>query len=225
MGCGRTDAGVHSSQYYFHIDIEQEIEDHLFFPLNRMLPPDIAIYHIIKVENKNHAQHSANERTYNYFIHTSKNPFLSEISALYNITDMDVKKMQEAANCLIGKNDFRAFCKTPDRHNHTECDIRKAQFYIDKTGKFIRFEIRANRFLKGMIRILVYELMEVGKNKVSPKQFHNLLLKKTPPNPLNMAYPQGLYLSEISYPFLKQQASEEFCPMLTMHNWQAIKIN
>nr|WP_320120026.1 tRNA pseudouridine(38-40) synthase TruA [uncultured Marinifilum sp.] len=225
IGCGRTDAGVHSSQYYFHIDIEEKIEDHLFFPLNRMLPPDIAIYHITKVDHKNHAQHSATERTYNYFIHTHKNPFLSKISALYNVTDLDVIKMQEAANYLLGKKDFRALCKTPDRHNHTECDIRKAQFYTNESGKFIRFEIRGNRFLKGMIRILMHELIEVGKNKISPQQFQNCLLSKTPPNPLNMAYPQGLYLSEISYPFLKQQVSEEFCPMLKMHQWRAIKIN
>jgi len=221
QGCGRTDAGVHSSQYYFHIDVDKEIDNQLLFAINRMLPTDIAIYDIIKVDSRNHAQHSACERTYNYFIHIEKNPFLNDISSLYNI-EIDIEKMQIAANLLIGDNDFRAFCKTPDRHNHTNCEIRKAQFYKDQSGKFFRFEIRGNRFLKGMIRILMHELIKVGENKISIEEFHQCLRNKIPPKPLNLAYPQGLYLSKIAYPFLKQIPSKEFCPILKMHSWITI---
>jgi len=218
IGCGRTDAGVHSSQYYFHIDVDKEIDNQLMFAMNRMLPPDIAIYDIIKVDSRNHAQHSACERTYNYFIHTEKNPFLNDISSLYNI-EVDLEKMQKAAIFLIGDQDFRAFCKTPDRHNHTECDIRTVQFYKDQSGKFFRLEIKGNRFLKGMIRILIHQLIEVGENRISIEDFHQCLLNKIPPKPLNLAYPQGLYLSEINYPFLKQTPLDEFCPLLKMHSW------
>ena len=104
----------------------------------------------------------------------------------------------------------------------TNCEIRKAQFYKDQSGKFFRFEIRGNRFLKGMIRILMHELIKVGENKISIEEFHQYLGNKIPPKPLNLAYPQGLYLSEIAYPFLKQIPSNEFCPLLKIHSWITI---
>lgn len=218
MGCGRTDAGVHASQYYFHIDVSHHIDENLLFAINRMLPPDISVFDFQQVEPQNHAQHSASQRTYNYFIHTSKNPYLSNISSLYSL-DLDSEKMQLAAQLLIGEKDFRAFCKTPDRHNHTTCKVSKAQIYKSADGGSLRFEITANRFLKGMIRIIVHQLLEVGQGKLSLEEFEQQLHQQITPSPLNLAYPQGLYLSEIKYPFLEQENLSNQCIMMDLKEW------
>jgi tRNA pseudouridine38-40 synthase len=218
MGCGRTDAGVHASQYYFHIDVSHEIDDKLLFAINRMLPSDISVFDFQQVKTQNHAQHSAIQRTYNYFIHINKNPYLSDISSLYSL-DLDSEKMQLAAKLLIGEKDFRAFCKTPNRHNHTICRVSKAQIYKSSGAKFFRFEISADRFLKGMIRIIVHQLLEVGQGKLTLEQFEDQLNNQITPSPLNLAYPQGLYLSEIKYPFNIETARPENCSILEFKNW------
>lgn len=220
IGCGRTDSGVHASQYFFHINTQSVIDNKLFFPINRMLSRDIAVYDILEVKKNNHAQYDATSRTYNYFIHTQKNPFLNEISALYSIK-LDGNKMQEAANLLIGKKDFRAYCKTPDRHNHTICEVSKAQFYANPDKDMFRFEITANRFLKGMIRILMQQFIEIGNGSLSLNTFRYQLKEKLSPKTMKLAYPQGLYLSKVIYPFLQLQSSSDFCPLLRLEDWQA----
>ncbi|NOU60605.1 tRNA pseudouridine(38-40) synthase TruA [Marinifilum caeruleilacunae] len=221
IGCGRTDAGVHASQYYFHIDVSREISQNLLFAFNRMLPPDISIFDFRKVEAKNHAQHSANLRTYNYFIHISKNPYLGDISSLYSL-DLNCEKMQDAANLLVGEQDFRAFCKTPDRHNHTICKMEKVQLYQTIDRQFFRIEFKANRFLKGMIRIIVHQLLEVGQGKLSVEEFKNQLNRMITPKPLVFAYPQGLYLSEIKYPFISNECVSNQCLLLDLKEWIAV---
>lgn len=218
IGCGRTDAGVHASQYYFHIDVSNKIDNELFFAINRMLPPDISVVDFRLVDENFHAQHSAIQRTYNYFIHTVKSPYLGDISSLYS-TNFDCEKMQCAANFLIGDKDFRAFCKTPDRHNHTFCKLMKVQIYRTEDHQFYRFEFTANRFLKGMIRIIVQQLLEVGQGKLSIDAFKNQFENKIIPQPLVLAYPQGLYLSEIKYPFLEQKNLSNQCIMLDLKDW------
>ncbi|WP_209319716.1 tRNA pseudouridine(38-40) synthase TruA [Ancylomarina longa] len=220
IGCGRTDSGVHASQYYFHINTKKIIESKLFFPINRMLPRDIAVYEILEMQENNHAQYHATARTYNYFIHTKKNPFLNEISALYSVF-LDGTKMQEAANLLIGKKDFRAYCKTPDRHNHTFCEVSKAQFYSNSKKDMFRFEITANRFLKGMIRILMQQFIEIGSRNLSLATFQHQLEEKSSPKTMKLAYPQGLYLSNIIYPFLKLKPNSDYCPLLQLEEWKA----
>ena len=218
MGCGRTDAGVHASRFYFHVDLFSELDIKLLPAINKMLPADIMIYDFFKVAAKNHAQHSASARTYNYFLHHQKNAFLHDVSALYPY-QLNVKDMQLAAQYLIGEHDFRAFCKTPDRHNHTMCNVSKASIYTDSKGNFVRFEIRADRFLKGMIRIIMQLLIEIGSSQLSIEDFSKMLKLKITPSPLKLAYPQGLYLTNIQYPFIDQDMEKEYCPMLDLVDW------
>ena len=221
IGCGRTDAGVHASQYYFHIDVTNTINQDLLFAINRMLPPDISILDFYQVDTNIHAQHSAIQRTYNYFIHSKKCSYLNDLSSLYSL-QLDSDKMQEAAHLLLGELDFRAFCKTPDRHNHTICKVEKAQFYKTTDNQFFRLEISANRFLKGMVRIIVHQLLEMGQGKLSVQDFQNQLQNKVHPKPLNLAYPQGLYLSEIKYAFNQDKTSAINCIPMELKNWIAI---
>ena len=155
MGCGRTDAMVHASQFFFHLDVEKAWDFDLLFRLNKNLPDDIAIFEIIPMKDNQHARFDANQRTYDYFIHTYKDPFLNAVSALYLEKNLDFDSMKEATALLTQFNDFRAFCKSPDEYEHTICNVTSASLLMDAAGDRLRFQISANRFLGRMIRIIV----------------------------------------------------------------------
>lgn len=201
-GCGRTDAGVHASQYFFHMDIEKPWNFDLFFRLNRILPDDISLLDIIPVNEEKHARHDAVQRAYDYFIHTYKDPFLSENSSLYLRKSFRLDEMKKAVALLPKYDDYRAFCKSPDKNEHTICRVSSASLYINSNGDRIRFSISANRFLGRMIRILSRKLIEIGDGVLSVDEFENHLISKEIPAKILPAHPQGLYLSKITYPFM-----------------------
>lgn len=202
LGCGRTDAGVHASQYFFHIDITEALPTNLAFILNKMLPSDISIFDIIAVPSSQHAQFGATARTYDYFIHQVKDPFLQEISAQYECRGWNLGLMQQALDMLPNYQDFRAFCKTPDRHDSTLCNIHKVALHSYEAGEKIRFQFTAKGFLKGMIRLLVGSLIGIGKGEMTIANWEESLSTGIRPTTFKSAYPQGLYLSSIDYPFL-----------------------
>ena len=202
LGCGRTDAGVHAAQYFFHIDFRNELPVNLKFILNKMLPKDIAVFDILRMDDEPHAQFSATERTYDYFIHTSKDPFFADLSSFYLLENPDFDKMKKAADLLLNYTDFRAFCKTPDKHDNTICNVKSVKLFRNSLGDKIRFQITADKFLKSMIRIIVYKILEIGTGKLSIEEFEHYLISKETPRFINLAYSQGLYLSKVKYPFL-----------------------
>jgi tRNA pseudouridine38-40 synthase len=202
IGCGRTDAQVHASQFFFHIDVKKEWDFDLLFRLNKLLPPDIAIFDIIPMEGLPHARFDAVQRTYDYFIHTYKDPFLSNFSSFYPDKNPDIEKMREAIALLTQYNDFRAFCKSPDRNEHTICNISSAVLFTDKSGDRLRFQISANRFLSKMVRIIIGRLLAIGRGELSVSEFEYYLANKETPSIIIPAYPQGLYLSKVTYPYL-----------------------
>lgn len=220
LGCGRTDAGVHASQYFFHSDIKEELPNNLSQLLNKILPKDIVVLDIILVEGTPHAQFSAKERTYDYLIHTIKNPFLADISSYYELQNLNFKLMNQAAQELLNYSDFRAFCKTPDRHDSTVCEIKSVKLFRNAAGDKLKFKITADRFLKSMIRIIVYNLIEIGKGKLSLQEFKGCLDNNIPPKYFNLAYPQGLYLSKIVYPFLSVETNKDIYP--NKEDWHLI---
>jgi len=202
VGCGRTDAQVHSSQYFLHFQLEETWDFDMVFRLNKMLPPDISVFDVIPVEPKQHARFGATLRTYNYFIHTYKDPFLRNISTLYNENQLDVVEMGKAVSLLTSYQDYHAFCKTPNAHSTTLCNVSSAQLFTNKQQDRIRFQIKANRFLRGMIRIIVGKLLQIGAGEMTVVEFEELLITKITPAEFNVAHPQGLFLSEIKYPFI-----------------------
>lgn len=214
FGCGRTDAKVHACQFFFHVDIEQSWDFDLFFRLNKILPDDIALFDIIPMEGLPHARFDAIERSYDYFIHTYKDPFLSGFSALYPEQTLYLEKMKDAVALLPKYCDYRAFCKMPNRIEHTICHVKTASLYIDKTGNRIRFNISANRFLGKMIRIIVGRLLEIGEGKMSVDEFEHYLAEKITPQIIIPAHPQGLYLSKVSYPYLDLPVKSTFTSMM-----------
>jgi len=202
LGCGRTDAKVHAMQYFFHIDLEKEFTKDVLFFLNKMLPDDIAVFDIIKMDGEQHAQFDAIERTYDYFIHTYKDPFLSNASALYLIKDLDLDKMKQAVALLPKYDDYRALCKSPDKHNNTISNVTSAKLFINASGDKIRFQITANKFIKAMVRIIAGKLIEIGTGELTVDEFEYNLKNKIAPLTVKPAYPQGLYLTKVVYPFL-----------------------
>ncbi|MFZ4457051.1 MAG: tRNA pseudouridine(38-40) synthase TruA [Bacteroidales bacterium] len=217
VGCGRTDAEVHASQFFFHIDLEKKLHPDLLFRLNKALPADIAVFDIIPMDGLPHARFDAYQRTYDYFIHTYKDPFLSGVSSLYLEKHLDLQKMKQAVELLPKYNDYRAFCKSPNRYEHTICDVSKAVLYADENGEKIRFHISSNRFLGGMIRIIVGKLIKIGTGHLSVEQFEHFLTSLETPKTIIPAYPQGLFLSKVTYPFLDLPPRTEFASIIR-HN-------
>ncbi len=214
LGCGRTDAQVHASQYFFHLDSEQELNDEIVFRLNKILPEDISVFDIIPVENNSHARFDAIQRTYDYFIHTFKDPFLNHFSCLYLDKGLNIVKMQQALSLLTKHKDYRAFCKSPDKNESTICNISSAGLFSDSKGDKLRIQISSNRFLRGMIRAIIAKLLKIGTGEISVDEFENYLIsKKSLPN-IEFAAPQGLYLSKVIYPFLDIPPRTNFSPSL-----------
>jgi tRNA pseudouridine38-40 synthase len=209
-GCGRTDAQVHASQFFFHTDIDAPWNFDLPFRLNKTLPPDIAVFDIIPVEENQHARHNAIHRSYDYFIHTYKDPFLSESSSLYLERNLDVAKMKMAASLFTRYNDYKAFCRTPADYKHTLCKVTSATLFSDASGSRLRFKISSNRFLRKMIRTLVGKLLEIGRNELSMEELEHHLITREPFKALEPAHPQGLYLSKVTYRFLDLPPRPEF---------------
>jgi tRNA pseudouridine38-40 synthase len=201
VGCGRTDAGVHASQYILHIVLKNELDFDLKFRINKHLPRDITVYDVIKVKEKQHARFDAKARTYDYFIHLYNDPILGKYSSFYELENLDFKAMQKAASLLPSFSDFKMVCKQPDIYDHTICNVTYAHLFI-------------NRFLRGMIRLIIFFLLEVGQGKMSLEQFQNIFSGEEEFKDKIPAYAQGLYLSKIEYPYLELKESHNMCNFL-----------
>jgi tRNA pseudouridine38-40 synthase len=198
IGCGRTDTGVHASDYYAHFDC-LEIKDipQLIYKLNKFLSQDIAVYKILKVKNDANARFDAIERTYNYYITKRKDPFLTE-SAYYYYGNLNVIEMNKASEILLTYKDFEAFSKSNTQVNNYICHI----FYAKWTEKneVLNFEITANRFLRNMVRAIVGTLLEVGKGTMNLEEFKQVIESKNRSNAGFSVPAHALFLSNIKYP-------------------------
>jgi len=224
-GCGRTDAQVHASQFFFHMDLDKTWDYDLIFRLNKLLPASIAIYDIIPMDGQQHARFDAVLRSYDYFIHTYKNPFLNGLSSLYLLKDLDLDKMKQAVALLPQYKDYRAFCTSPDKYEHTICNVMSARLMVDDNADRIRFQISANRFLGKMIRIIMGQVLKIGRGVVSLDEFEGYLISKQTPALITPAHPQGLYLSRVVYPYLNLPPRSQFSAIMQNqddHLWKRL---
>lgn len=197
VGCGRTDTGVHAHHYILHVDIPmiQDL-DNFQFKLNRMLPASIAIHSAYPVSNDWHARFSASARTYRYFIHQKKDPFVARKSWYFS-KQLDIQAMNEAAKLLVGTQDFTSLSKLHTDVKTNICTITKAEWQSD--GDSLYFEITADRFLRNMVRATVGTLIEVGLGKIQPDEITNILEAKDRGAAATSVPPQGLFLWQIAY--------------------------
>lgn len=199
-GAGRTDTGVHASSYYAHMDLEAGVTlnyPQLCYKLNRMLPPQIAIQKIQKVDSRAHARYSALSRTYQYKICTRKDPFQLGRAWLFE-PPLNVSAMQQAADILLNTGDFACFSKSNTQVKTTLCQVSRANW--EKNGNLLVFEIRANRFLRNMVRAIVGTLAEVGLGKISLDDFLQILDSRDRRKAGYSVPGHGLYLTQIEYP-------------------------
>ncbi len=198
VGCGRTDAGVHASKYILHFDCEemQPSVKQLAYRLNRFLPQDIAVQKIWKVKDDIHARFNAVSRTYKYYIATQKNPFTDEVAYQYT-APLRLDLMNIAALNMIDYKDFTSFSKLHTDVKNNNCTVYNA-FWQQSDNQLI-FTIKANRFLRNMVRAIVGTLLEVGKEKITVDDFCKIIEKKDRGAAGASAPAHGLFLYDIEY--------------------------
>ena len=198
-GAGRTDAGVHARMMVAHFDVETmvyELQD-LTYKLNRLLPQDIAIQKMEPVSDEMHARFSATSRTYHYYIHTVKDPFLRAYSCELHYP-LDFQLMNEAAAILMTYEDFGAFCKAHADVKTTLCHITTAQWHQTSPSSWY-FEITANRFLRNMVRAVVGTLIDVGRGRLSLDDFRKVVEGKRRTEAGESMPANALFLEEVKY--------------------------
>lgn len=215
-GCGRTDAGVHASQYVIHINLDEAPLFDFKFRMNKNLPNDIAVFDIIEVKQNQHCRFDAVARTYDYFIHWKKDPVLFRYSTFYEHEALDFNIMKKATELIRANKDFKALCKSPDIYPSTICEITKCDLYINEEQGRMRFSITSNRFLRGMIRYCVFFIMEVGRGVISLEDFEQILNLEKTYTDKKPAHPNGLFLSKVEYPYLELEESHNLIKMLKL---------
>ena len=197
-GAGRTDAGVHARRMAAHFDTVQELDGALLVKkLNGLLHEDIAVYSIERVAEDLHARFSATSRTYHYYIHTHKSPFLNQYSLEIHY-QLDYALMNEAGRVLTEYEDFGAFCKAGSDVKTTLCKVTQAQ-WIQTSPTEWYFEITANRFLRNMVRAVVGTLVEVGRGRMSLEEFRQVIEGKKRTQAGESMPAKGLFLEDIKY--------------------------
>lgn len=199
VGAGRTDTGVHASSYIAHFDIEQEPDDlaQLVYKLNRLTGKDIAIYDIFPVTPEMHARFSALSRTYKYFIDKRKDPFTCDTAwRVFPLPDVD--KMNEACHILFEYTDFTSFSKLHTDAKTNNCTILYARW--EDTGNQLVFTIKANRFLRNMVRAIVGTMLEIGQGRIDSDSLRKIIESKDRCNAGTSVPGHALFLCDIGYP-------------------------
>jgi tRNA pseudouridine38-40 synthase len=201
-GCGRTDSGVHAKEFYAHFDINKFLNkndrDNIVFKLNNFLDDSIVIYNIIPVKPDSHARFDAISRTYKYFISRQKDPFDNDFS-YYVYGDINIDLINKGAKILYEYEDFTSFSKLHSDVKTNNCKIIDAK-WIEKEDKLI-FTITADRFLRNMVRAIVGTLLDIGKKKISLKDFRKIIESKNRSDAGYSVPAKGLFLTKIEYPY------------------------
>lgn len=205
-GCGRTDAGVHATQFYAGLSTKKALADNYVFVVNKRLPEGIALREVIPVSDKAQARFDATERTYDYYFHERPNAFLDRYSSLLDLASFAPAVSAQTLPLLLQYEDFRAFCKTPDRHNTTIVRFREVTLYRNAAGDRYRLRFVANRFLRGLIRLLINDLVMVGKGQLSASDFEDMLQTGERKPHFRLAPPEGLFLTGVRYPYIDREA-------------------
>jgi tRNA pseudouridine38-40 synthase len=199
VGCGRTDTGVHARNYVAHADI-QDIEptDKVLYQLNAVLPHDIALQSIEETGANFHARFDAVERHYQYFLHFYKDPFARNQSHYFqHHTDINQVAMQEAASMLLMYQHFQPFCKTGSDADHFKCNLTESRWTFDMDHAV--YSIKANRFLRGMVRLVVGACLNVGLGKITVDQLNESMdLQTLIPHAWSVPA-EGLFLENVTY--------------------------
>jgi tRNA pseudouridine38-40 synthase len=196
-GASRTDTGVHARQNYFHFDFDEPIAGEMAYRLNAILPGDICVRGIFQMPDGAHCRFDAESREYRYYIYKQKDPFLSDRAYFYPYP-LNWAWLEEIAGRLKEFSDFTSFSKRNTQVNHFRCSIFESHWIMEKGGCYYR--IRANRFLRGMVRGLTGTMLLVGRGLLTPTEFEEILEGKDASR-VNFNVPaKGLFLERVRYP-------------------------
>jgi tRNA pseudouridine38-40 synthase len=194
-GSSRTDAGVHALQNYFHFDLPDEIHPQFLYKVNAILPGDIVINNIFTVAADAHARFDALGREYEYRMYGRKDPFLAE-TAYYYPYKLDKGLLRDAAEVVKVQTNFFGFAKTNSQVKNFECSVYLSEWEVHQS--MLLYHIGANRFLRGMVRLLTGTMLKVGRGKMSMEEFEMLFSSG-----LKAGYSvpaRGLFLKKVVYP-------------------------
>ncbi len=199
-GCGRTDTGVHANIFFAHFDTAHKDLDRdsgFLFKVNSKLPGDIVIHEFIAVRPEAHARFSALSRTYEYHIHRKKHAFHRDM-AHYIYGDLDIEGMQEASEILKEYTDFTSFSKVDTESRTKYCRIQLAQW--EQVDSHLIFTIKADRFLRNMVRAIVGTMLDIGSGKLDLAGFRNIIERKNRSAAGASVPARGLILTDVEYP-------------------------
>jgi len=199
VGCGRTDSGVHAKVYTAHFDWNQQIPSDFVYHLNAILPPDIAIALVKLMSDDFHARYHALSRTYEYYIHGFKSPFIDQYSyRIKQFEKLDLVKLQSAADILRDYDSFFPFCISNSGVKNYNVKLDLAQWEKIEEGR-LKFTIRANRFLRGMVRLVTGMCINVSLDQLTLEQVRSAMDQQIF-LPKSLSLPaHGLYLTQIEY--------------------------
>jgi tRNA pseudouridine38-40 synthase len=210
-GASRTDTGVHALQNYFHFDSELPLIDEIIeeengeemvaleksvYNLNAILPPDIVIKRIFPVTEEAHCRFDAVSREYKYFIYQNKNPFLDD-RAYYFPFKLDVEKLNIASSIILQHKDFTSFSKKNTQVNNFICQIIKSKWILENDA--LVYNVKANRFLRGMVKALVGTMLRVGRQIISLDEFEKIFESKDCCKADFSVPAHGLFLINVEY--------------------------
>lgn len=202
LGCGRTDTGVHATQFFAHFDLVNSastLKDSALQSINSLLPFDISAKGLIETSTTAHARFDASLRSYEYHIHFTKSPFLHELSWLLR-DKLNVSAMNHAASELLKYTDFSCFSKSNTQVFTNNCKISRAEWV--ETAQGLIFHISADRFLRNMVRAIVGTMVEIGKDKLAPDVIHQIIESKNRSKAGASVPACGLYLTSVKYPYI-----------------------
>lgn len=197
QGAGRTDTGVHARQTFAHFDLDIPIVENFINKCNSLLAKDIQIINCFKVVKDAHCRFDALSRTYEYFISKSKNPFYLN-KAFYFYKDLDIELMNQASKLLLETTDFTSFSKLNTQTKTNNCKLHSAKWF--SKNELLIFEIKADRFLRNMVRSLVGTILELGVGKISIDEFEKIINSKDRSKAGFSVPACGLYLKRVEYP-------------------------
>jgi tRNA pseudouridine38-40 synthase len=203
-GSSRTDAGVHALQNYFHFDTERNVEEwrdikdtkHFLYKMNAILPGDIVVKKLQRVKDEAHCRFDAVSRKYSYYIVQHKDPFLRD-RAFYFPYRLEMEKMKAAAAVLMEYEDFTSFSKRNTQVKSFLCRISTSEW--NREGECLVYQVKANRFLRGMVRALTATMLQVGRGKMTVEEFRKVIELKDCTKASFAVPAQGLFLQEVEY--------------------------
>ena len=195
-GSSRTDTGVHALQNYLHFDYDGKINPHFVYKMNAILPSDIVIKQLIPAKAEAHCRFDAMSREYRYYIYQNKNPFLED-RAWYFPYKINGEKLQKAAGLIMEYNDFTSFSKRNSQVKTHLCDIMESKWEFKKD--YLVYNVKANRFLRGMVRALVATMLQAGRENITLKDFRKIITSKDCSKANFSAASHGLFLKSVNY--------------------------